>query len=51
MKYLFTVLAIFLSWTVILIIMPLLDPSRHLFLYFLAIINTFVLYLIGFKNN
>jgi len=51
MKYLFTVLAIALSWIIIIILMPLIDSDKHLFLYALAMINTFVLYLIGFRST
>ncbi|MDD4937588.1 MAG: hypothetical protein PHX34_01000 [Candidatus Shapirobacteria bacterium] len=51
MKYLFTVLGIVVGWLVIIVIMPLTTTNQHLILYILAMINTFVLYLIGFKNN
>ena len=51
MKYLFTVLAIIISWLVIIIIMPIVNDDKHFLLYSLAMINTFVLYLIGFRNK
>lgn len=51
MKYLFTVLAIALSWMIIIIIMPLITSENHLLLYILAMVNTFVLYLIGFRSK
>jgi len=51
MKYLFSVLGIVLSWVVIISIMPLVNADQRMFIYYLAIINTFVLYMIGFRNS
>lgn len=51
MRYLFTVLIIALSWVVITVLMPLVPESKHFILYVLAMANTLVLYLIGFRNN
>ncbi|MEI8068123.1 MAG: hypothetical protein WCG91_04240 [Candidatus Shapirobacteria bacterium] len=51
MKYLFTVILIALTWIIMIIIMPIVQKDHHIILYFLAIVNTFVLYLIGFRSS
>lgn len=50
MRYLFTFLIIALSWVVIVALMPLIPTEKHFVLYALAMINTVVLYLIGFRG-
>ncbi len=51
MRYFFTVLAIALGWGVIVALMPLVSSNQHLLLYVLAMANTLVLYLIGFRST
>lgn len=50
MRYLFTVLIIILSWVVIVALMPLVPADKHFALYMLAMVNTVVLYFIGFRG-
>jgi hypothetical protein len=50
MRYLYTLLTIVLSWVMIIILMTSIRASQHFVLYLMGVINTLVLFTIGFKR-
>jgi hypothetical protein len=50
MRYLYTLLTIVLSWVMIIVLMTSIRPAQHFLLYIMGIINTLVLFTIGFKR-
>lgn len=50
MRYFYTLLTIILSWVMIIVLMTSVNASQHLILYIMGIINTLVLFSIGFKK-
>jgi len=50
MRYLYTLLTIVLSWVMIIILMTSIRPGQHFLLYLMGIVNTLVLFIIGFRR-
>lgn len=50
MRYFYTLLTIILSWVMIIVLMSAVKPQQHFLLYLMGIVNTLVLFTIGFKR-
>ena len=50
MRYFYTLLTIVLSWVMIIVLMSSVNSAQHFILYLMGIINTLVLFTIGFKR-
>lgn len=51
MRYFFTLVTIMLGWLMLGLLLSRVDSRDHFFVYLLAMINTVVLFIIGFRKK
>lgn len=51
MRYFFTFITVVLGWVVIALLMNQVDDDQHFTMYMLALVNTVVLFGIGFRKH